>query len=72
MPIYEYKCTNCDGEFEKLVFSSDEQVQCPRCGSTDVRKLMSACGFKSGGEFSPSGGSGGCASCAGGNCATCH
>jgi len=72
MPIFEFKCMECEEEFEKLVLSSTEQVQCPNCDSSNLRRLMSACGFKSNGEFTPSSGSSGCASCAGGNCATCH
>jgi putative FmdB family regulatory protein len=46
MPIFEYGCENCANEFEKLVFSGDrEPVRCPRCGSDQVKKRMSACSF---------------------------
>lgn len=72
MPIFEFKCMECEEEFEKLMLSSTEQVKCPYCDSSNLRRLMSACGFKSSGEFTPSSGSSGCASCAGGNCSTCH
>ena len=43
MPIYEYKCSDCDNEFEELVFSQDELPPCPKCQSEKVEKLMSAC-----------------------------
>ena len=43
MPIFEYLCQNCDKEFERLVFRSDETVECPECGQQSVNKLMSAC-----------------------------
>ncbi|MBW2021864.1 MAG: zinc ribbon domain-containing protein [Deltaproteobacteria bacterium] len=72
MPIYEFRCMECDEEFETLVFGSGNDIQCPKCSSSKLKRLMSSCGFKSSGEFTPSAGSGGCASCAGGNCSTCH
>ncbi len=78
MPIYEYECDHCQDKFERLVFRSDEAVNCPKCDSGDVHKVMSVCGFKSGGDkgaassrvASSSGSS--CAGCSGGSCATCH
>jgi len=43
MPIYEFKCENCDHCFEKLVFKGDEKfVTCPECYGTQVEKKMSA------------------------------
>lgn len=43
MPIYEYACLQCSGRFQKLVtgFNSPATVNCPRCGSNDVRKAIS-------------------------------
>jgi len=41
MPIYEYRCRNCDATFEKLVRSGDT-VTCPHCGSSSLDKLLSA------------------------------
>jgi putative FmdB family regulatory protein len=72
MPLYEYKCTKCNEQFEVLLLKQDETVTCPRCNTADVEKLMSACAVKSGGTFTPSTGSSGCASCSGGNCSACH
>ncbi len=54
MPIYEYKCSECDTCFEELVFSRDETPPCPHCGSTVVEKLMSACAVQTDGP-TPSG-----------------
>ncbi len=46
MPIYEYKCSKCDNEFEKLIFRGEEdQVKCPECNSADINKKMSASSF---------------------------
>lgn len=79
MPIYEYKCKDCDEEFEALVFRSDETVPCPSCKCEDIKRLMSACGFKTGGASdaggttsAPSSGSSSCAGCAATSCSTCH
>ena len=31
MPMYEYRCLDCEEEFEELVRSVDEEVECPEC-----------------------------------------
>jgi putative FmdB family regulatory protein len=75
MPIYEYKCTKCRKEFECLVFRGDDPVSCPDCDTERVKRLMSACRHKTGGNNSSSSvarASSGCATCSGGSCATCH
>ena len=40
MPIFEYKCRSCGGEFEALVRKSDTPA-CPTCQSTDLDRLLS-------------------------------
>ena len=46
MPIFEYQCEKCQHQFEKLVFKGDENdVTCPECNNTQVKKLMSAVSF---------------------------
>lgn len=72
MPIYEYRCLKCKKDFEYLVFGKDEDVTCPECNSKKVKRSMSACSFKSEGNYSSSAGSSGCSSCSGGTCSTCH
>ena len=72
MPIYEYRCKKCETEFECLVLGSDDDVSCPDCQAGRVERLMSACSFKSSGNYSSSAGSSGCSTCSGGNCSTCH
>ncbi len=54
MPLYEYRCNECGNTFEVLVFSEDEDIKCPNCGSKNVEKLISS--FSS---LSPSCSSGG-------------
>ncbi len=48
MPIYEYTCTDCHAQFEKLVRSitAPVDVQCPECGGTHVKKGFSLFGTK--------------------------
>ena len=43
MPIYEYLCPACNGQFQKLVrgFSDPSDLACPRCGNVKVRRAVS-------------------------------
>ena len=43
MPIYEFRCEECGEEFEVLLKSRSEagEVNCSRCGSQKVKRLMS-------------------------------
>lgn len=42
MPIYEFKCSKCGKEFERLMFASDtSRPECPVCGSEDTSKILS-------------------------------
>ncbi len=49
MPIYEYACKKCDGEFEVSQRITDEPLKrylCPHCGKrTAVTKLISRSSF---------------------------
>ena len=47
MPIYEYKCSNCSHEFEKIQKISEEPIkECPKCNRKSVSKLISAPSFR--------------------------
>jgi putative FmdB family regulatory protein len=75
MPIYEYACPACGGNFEELVFDKADPP-CPECGETRTTRLMSRACFHGGGSHdedyhASSGGSCGCGGCSGGNCASC-
>jgi putative FmdB family regulatory protein len=76
MPIFEYKCGKCGTTFEKLLRSSDNSsVTCPKCGGNEVQRLMSTFACNCGGGSGSNSGfasSGGCGSCRGGSCSTCH
>jgi putative FmdB family regulatory protein len=72
MPIYEFRCASCGEEFETLVFARDARADCPKCGGTETRKLMSTFASKAGEKFTPAtGGGSNCSGCASKNCATC-
>ena len=45
MPIYEYRCSSCGQEFEKLIKIDAPSPPCSQCGSDDVTKLVSASSF---------------------------
>jgi putative FmdB family regulatory protein len=47
MPIYEYRCSECGHELEKIQKISDLPLKdCPACGKPALRKLISAAGFR--------------------------
>jgi putative FmdB family regulatory protein len=47
MPIYEYRCTACGHELEKLQRLSDAPLSvCPDCGEADLQRLVSAAAFR--------------------------
>jgi putative FmdB family regulatory protein len=43
MPIFEFVCTECEEIFEDLVLSISkiDEVVCPTCGGSKVKKKMS-------------------------------
>jgi putative FmdB family regulatory protein len=42
MPIYEYRCSDCAHQFEKLVRLNAEPSQCPQCGKATLERLFHA------------------------------
>lgn len=42
MPIYEFRCLECQQKFETLVRNSTEKVTCKQCNSSSIEKLISA------------------------------
>lgn len=66
MPIYEYKCRDCNANFEVITSASEQgnAVECSKCGSRKVKKTISASSFRisSGHSSIPSGALSGCSS----------
>jgi putative FmdB family regulatory protein len=48
MPIYEFDCQACGDQFEALVFSINkvQNVTCPQCESSNVKKKISTFAVK--------------------------
>lgn len=46
MPTYEYECPDCEHRFEAFQkISADPITDCPECGGSNVRRLISASAF---------------------------
>lgn len=67
MPIFEYKCNDCNKKFEVLHKSSAnlEEVICPDCQSKNHKKLLSSFSASTGSSSFDSG-----PSCGDGSCGT--
>jgi putative FmdB family regulatory protein len=61
MPVYDYRCTNCNSAYDVFHKGKEkmEDILCPKCGSNEYKKLMSAPSISMGSS------SGGCET---GNC----
>ena len=47
MPIYEYACGSCEHRFETIQRASEEPLKdCPACGASALKKLLSAPVFR--------------------------
>ena len=47
MPIYEYECKACGHRLEALQKMSDDPLtECPECHKAELKKLVSAAGFR--------------------------
>ncbi len=71
MPIFEFKCSDCEEYFEVLVMGEqDKEVQCPKCQSNSFERVLSTTSY----AMADGGGSAGASTttrnCSGGNCTT--
>jgi putative FmdB family regulatory protein len=43
MPIYEYRCEDCETKFEKLVRRTTDvaEIECPSCGQKHLTQVLS-------------------------------
>ncbi len=43
MPIYEYACRRCKGEFQTLIMKAEDEdtLLCPHCGGRNLSRLIS-------------------------------
>lgn len=49
LKLYDFKCYECDLEFEKLVKYTFD-IECPRCGCTHTERIPSANSIKVNGQ----------------------
>jgi putative FmdB family regulatory protein len=47
MPIFEFKCSDCEEFFEFLFMKSEEEkeMKCPKCGSFSLERVVSVTNF---------------------------
>ncbi|MDD9302714.1 MAG: zinc ribbon domain-containing protein [Desulfobacter sp.] len=75
MPIFEFKCTECEEFFEVLVMGSgdDKEIKCPKCKSQEFQRVVSATNYAIG-DSGPGAGSKGVhtqeRTCSSGTCKT--
>jgi len=68
MPIYEFRCQECNTLFEAILSSSSPEalaeVTCSKCGGKKVKKTISASSYRlaTGSSKIPSGALSGCSS----------
>ena len=73
MPIFEFKCLQCNECFEILVMHSDEtaEMRCPHCQSENFERILSCTSHSiSGGSGAGEGIKTQSRECSGGSCAT--
>lgn len=56
MPLYEFKCTECNKPFSEIRKIGDFNAVCPKCGSAKTEKMISSFASLSADRCSPSGG----------------
>lgn len=66
MPLYEYECASCGARFDRLTtMSQADAAECPRCGGSDARRLLSVIAGLGGRAEAPQ------PQCGGGACGAC-
>ncbi len=65
MPLFEFVCETCEIDFEELVRSASatDEVVCPACGGSDVKKKISKFASRISGSGGISFGASSAASC---------
>jgi len=48
MPLYKYRCTECDNTFKVLQRNGkkDEEPECPVCGARETERVISSVGIR--------------------------
>ena len=71
MPIYSYKCSECETCFDLLVgvTAGDKEKKCTKCGSTKITKQLTTFSVRNSGTSEPECSTGTCST---GTCPTCY
>ncbi len=50
MPIFEFKCSDCEEFFEVLFMSGDDEkeIKCPKCNCSAVERVVSSTNYAMG------------------------
>ncbi len=74
MPIFEFKCVECNDFFELLIMNKNEKTElnCPRCKSENFERVLSTTNYSMNGKISANDSSANTQtrSCSGGSCTT--
>jgi putative FmdB family regulatory protein len=71
MPIYEFKCLECNEVFEMLVMKNDEvELRCPKCKSEDFERVLSSTNYSMSSGSAKSGVNSQTRTCSSGSCTT--
>jgi putative FmdB family regulatory protein len=69
MPFYEYQCSQCEHITEVLqTLGDDKAPACEKCGSADVKKVMSIAGVQKSASVAPASPPSCTSCCPGGTC----
>jgi len=57
MPIYEYRCKECEEVFSQLrmVSNSDSDIKCVKCGADEVERIISSFSTNASSSCTPAG-----------------
>ncbi|MGC8972273.1 MAG: FmdB family zinc ribbon protein [bacterium] len=73
MPLYEYRCLDCNSRFEVLSKELLEEVVCEKCGSKNTKRLISAFSFATTGDNGiKMSSSSSCSTCSSKSCSSCR
>jgi putative FmdB family regulatory protein len=72
MPIYEFKCLECENICELLLINANDTVEmkCSKCSSNNLERVMSTTNYAMGGSGGNSSPKAQTRSCSSGSCTT--
>jgi len=74
MPIFEFKCLDCEEYIEMLVMNKQDEIEmiCSKCGSGNLERILSTTSHTvaGGSPSTPSGASSQTRTCSSGSCTT--